>query len=71
MLSFKPSTRLEIEMKRLHGLFVESWTSLGGISSEEARYLNRFAFISNIGASTRIENAVLTDQEVEWVDTTE
>jgi len=70
MLSFKPSTRFEIEMKRLHGLFVESWTSLGGISSEEARYLNRFAFISNIGASTRIENAVLTDQEVEWVDTT-
>ena len=25
--------------------------------------------ISNIGASTRIENAVLTDREVEWVDT--
>ncbi len=23
----------------------------------------------NIGASTRIENAVLTDQEIEWVDT--
>ncbi len=57
-------------MKRLQGLFVESYNSLEGISSEEARYLNRFAFISNIGASTRIENAVLTDQEIEWVDTT-
>lgn len=57
-------------MKRLQGLFVESYKSLEGISSEEARYLNRFAFISNIGASTRIENAVLTDQEIEWVDTT-
>jgi Fic family protein len=32
--------------------------------------MNRFAFISNVGASTRIENAVLTDPEVEWVDTT-
>jgi len=26
--------------------------------------------ISTIGASTRIENAVLTDQEIDWVDTT-
>ncbi len=70
MLSFTPSTKLEIEMKRLQGLFVESRKSLEDISSEEARYLNRFALISNVGASTRIENAVLTDQEIEWVDTT-
>ena len=70
MLSFLPSTKLEMEMKVLQGLFVEAYKSLEGISSEEARYLNRFAFISNIGASNRIENAVLTDQEIEWVDTT-
>ena len=70
MLSFSPSTKLEIEMKRLLGLFVESYKSLENVSREEAGYLNRFAFISNIGASTRIENAVLTDQEIEWVDTT-
>lgn len=69
MLSFRPSIKLEIEMKRLQSLTVESYKSLEDISSEEARYLNRFAFISNIGASTRIENAVLTDQEIEWVDT--
>jgi len=49
---------------------VESYRALEDISVEEARYLNRFAFVSNIGASTRIENAVLTDQEIEWVDTT-
>lgn len=70
MLSFTPSTKIEKELKRLQGLFVESFKSLEAISVEEARYLNRFAFISNIGASTRIENAVLTDQEIEWVDTT-
>ena len=70
MLSFLPGTKLEIEMKILQGLFVESYKSLEGISSEEAGYLNRLVFISNIGASTRIENAVLTDQEIEWVDTT-
>ena len=69
MLSFKPSIKLEMEMKRLQSLSVEAYKSMEGISSEEARYLNRFAFISNIGASTRIENAVLTDQEIEWVDT--
>ena len=69
MLSFAPSIKLEMEMKRLQGLIVESYKSLESISSEESRYLNRFAFISIIGASTRIENAVLTDREIEWVDT--
>lgn len=57
-------------MKRLHAMFVEACNSLDGVSSEEAKYLNRFAYISNIGASTRIENAALTDNEIEWVDTT-
>ena len=70
MLSFTPSIKIEMEMKKLQGLLVETYNSLEGISSEEARYLNRFALISNIGATTRIENAVLTDQEIEWVDTT-
>ena len=70
MLSFIPSNKLEKELKRLQGLLVESWKGMEDISAEEAKFLNRFAFISNIGASTRIENAVLTDQEIEWVDTT-
>jgi len=70
VLSFKPNTKLEKELRRLQGLFVETYASLGGISSDESKFLNRFALISNIGASTRIENAVLTDREIEWVDTT-
>lgn len=69
MLSFRPSVKLEREMKRLHARFVESHKSLENLTLEEERYLNRFALISNIGASTRIENAVLTDGEIEWVDT--
>ena len=36
----------------------------------EKQYLNKCALISNVGASTRIENAILTDIEIEWVDTT-
>lgn len=35
----------------------------------EATWLHRWALISTIGASTRIENAVLTDAEIDWVDT--
>ena len=70
MLSFSPSTKLEKELRNLQGLFVVSYKTLEGISSDELNFLNRFALISNTGASTRIENAILTDQEIEWVDTT-
>ena len=69
MLSFQPSNQLEKELKRLQGLIVESYKALENISNEESKFLKRFAFISNVGASTRIENALLTDQEIEWVDT--
>ena len=48
---------------------METYKELEALSPDEARYLHRFALISNIGASTRIENAVLTDQEIEWIDT--
>ena len=69
MLSFAPSNKIENELKMLQGLFVETYKDLDDLSPDEAKYLYRFALISNIGASTRIENAVLTDQEIEWVDT--
>jgi Fic family protein len=70
MLSFTPSQKLESELRILQGEIVEVFKDVENLSSEEAKYLHHFSFISNIGASTRIENAVLTDQEVEWVDTT-
>jgi len=69
MLSFTPGHKLENELRVLQGILVETYKNIEGLSSEEAKYLHRFALISNIGASTRIENAVLTDQEIEWVDT--
>lgn len=70
MLSFSPDIKLEKELKALQGKIVEAHHDLQSASAEEKQYLHRWAFISNIGASTRIENAVLTDQEIEWVDTT-
>ena len=58
MLSFTPTTKLEKELKRLQGLFVEAYKTLEGLSPDESNFLNRFALVSNTGASTRIENAV-------------
>jgi Fic family protein len=69
MLSFTPGQKLESELRILQGEIVEAYKDIESLSLEEAQYLHRFALISNIGASTRIENAVLTDLEVEWVDT--
>ena len=69
MLSFTPGHKLENELRILQGALVEIYKSIENLSPEEAIYLHRFALISNIGASTRIENAVLTDREIEWVDT--
>lgn len=70
MLSFTPDQKLEKKLIALHGQIIEAWHSLTNISDFEAEYLHRQALISTIGASTRIENAVLTDQEIEWIDTT-
>ncbi len=70
MLSFQPSIKLEKALKKLQAEVVNAASGLGSLSDGEAHYLNRCALISNVGASTRIENALLTDAEVEWVDTT-
>lgn len=69
MLSFTPSQKIQQKLKHLHSLLVESHKDLEQASSDEKAYLNKCALISNVGATTRIENAVLTDVEVEWVDT--
>jgi Fic family protein len=69
MLSFAPSQKIEQKLKRLRDLLIESYKDLEQASEDEKVYLNKCALISNVGATTRIENAVLTDVEVEWVDT--
>ena len=70
MLSFKPDTKLQKSLKILQGHLAEVSASLNSLSTNERQYLNKCALISNVGASTRIENAILTDIEIEWVDTT-
>jgi len=70
MISFKPTEKLEKGLKRVHELIIEKSKEIESLNLEERRYIEKQALISNVGASTRIENAVLTDVEVEWVDTT-
>ena len=70
MLSFKPDLKIQKSLKALQGAIAAVANILESVAPEEKQYLNRCALISNIGASTRIENAVLTDVEIEWVDTT-
>jgi Fic family protein len=70
MLSYSLVPKLEKDLIKLQSKITATWYSLENIPIDEVNYLQHQALISNIGASTRIENAVLTDQEVEWVDTT-
>ena len=69
MLSFTPDSRIENQLRALQGLLVETSRNLETATTEEKRFLKKCALISNVGATTRIENAVLTDVEIEWVDT--
>ena len=69
MLSFTPGSRIEHQLKTLQGLLVEAYKGLETAPTEEKDFLRQCALISNVGATTRIENAVLTDVEIEWVDT--
>jgi len=69
LLSFTSSPKLEKALKSVHGEVNRLAAALAGVSGAEASWLHRRALISTIGASTRIENAVLTDPEIDWVDT--
>ncbi len=69
MLSFTPSAKLEKALKAVQAEVNRLAAELARIPDAEASWLHRWALISTIGASTRIENAVLTDAEIDWVDT--
>lgn len=69
VLSFEPSPKIVKQLRTLQGKLAERCKELETAARGEREYLNKCALISNVGATTRIENAVLTDVEVEWVDT--
>jgi Fic family protein len=69
VLSFTPTPKLEKALKAVQAEVNRLAAELARVPDAEASWLHRWALISTIGASTRIENAVLTDAEIDWVDT--
>ena len=69
MLSFVPGNAVEKRLRVVQGQLAETYQITESLPTTEKEYLQHSALISTIGASTRIENAVLTDPEIDWVDT--
>ncbi|MBP9693453.1 MAG: Fic family protein [Alphaproteobacteria bacterium] len=68
-LSFTLDTTLISLLKQLDNEFAIAYHDLKSLSQDERDGLHRYAKISMIGSSTRIENALLTDIEISWLDT--
>ena len=69
MLSFTITHELNQQLAQLDERLVVACYKINGLSESALTEVQRFARISMVGASTRIENAQLTDSEVEWLDT--
>ncbi|MFX0141608.1 MAG: Fic family protein, partial [Candidatus Hodarchaeota archaeon] len=69
MLSYSINVDQIKKLKKIHQMFTLQWENLDSFSAEKKSFIKRHSIISNIGASTRIENAVLTNVEIDWVDT--
>ncbi len=70
MISYGIYSKLSFKIKELSDLIAIKWESLRSLPEDEKQALHQMARVSQVGASTRIENAVLTDAEVNWIDTT-
>lgn len=57
------------ELKNFDNAVIDSYAFIQTLSPEATFYIKKLARASMIGASTRIENAQLTDIEVNWIDT--
>lgn len=68
MLSFQIDSQTTKQLIALNELMAEKYAFLNALPKEEKENIHRFAWISMVGASTRIENAILTDNEIEWLD---
>jgi Fic family protein len=68
MISFK-TTSLNQTLLKLDNDFIKAYMAMSQYDEEEILAIQRYARISSIGSSTRIENALLTDSEINWIDT--
>ncbi len=68
MLSFQIDSQITKQLIALNELITEKYAFLKTLPEDEKEHIHRYAWISMVGASTRIENAILTDSEVDWLD---
>lgn len=68
ILSFELTQDLIDSLKSLDNELTNFYGQLQKCSPEELTALHKYARVSMVGASTRIENAQLTDSEVNWID---
>lgn len=68
MLSFQLDSQITRQLIALNELISEKYAFLKTLPEDEKENIHRYAWISMVGASTRIENAVLTDSEIDWLD---
>lgn len=70
MLSFEISNQMVEDLKEINLIASEKASFLKTLSAEEKEAIHRYAKISTLGSTTRIENALLTDVEIDWMDET-
>jgi hypothetical protein len=63
-LSFKLDNNLSSALKKIDNDFLEKFSLIKQLPAEELEVIHRYARISTIGTSTRIDNALLTDSEL-------
>jgi len=70
MISFTLSNNLILRLIELEKKLAKLQQIAESLDRNELDYIQRNTLISTIGASTRIENAILSDIEISWIDTT-
>lgn len=70
MLSYNITDELTKKLKYIEEISAKKAVFLRSLPGENLAAIHRYARISTIGSSTRIENAILTDTEIDWMDKT-
>ena len=68
MLSFTLDNHLMRQLISLNDLVADKYALLKTLPKDELKNIHRWACISTLGASCRIENAILTDSEIDWLN---
>lgn len=69
MLSYTISQHQLQRLRQFHQQVSRTYADFHTYSEATKVAIHHYALISMVGASTRIENALLTDSEIEWLDT--